>query len=203
MYFAIRPPELQVVQKFSNWKILPGYQSFIIFYLIQNSLWFSVFVRIVSKKTLYKFFLVLHNLPTRSEAIEREFFFEHFWIENLKQARFTLIEKGRHTKHTAEDTFYSSSDKRTYNTTEHITDTGHTYIYTRTYEKLTESLGIVLRRQFWNVIHSDPISSINQHFYHILTVSKEIRLCAILIVIKWYRNYFHSRPVHITAQKSN
>ena len=29
--------------------------SHLLFYLIQNSLWFSVFVRIVSKKTLYKF----------------------------------------------------------------------------------------------------------------------------------------------------
>ena len=60
-----------------------------------------------------------------------------------------------------------------------------------------------MRRQFQHVPHIlFSISSINQHFYHILTVSKEIRLCAILIVMKWLINYFHSSRVQISAQKS-
>lgn len=55
--FTIRPPHdrrpvlsKKVIFKKSYLDI-----SHLFFYLIQNSLWFSVFVRIVSKKTLYKF----------------------------------------------------------------------------------------------------------------------------------------------------
>ena len=135
---------------------------------------------------------------------ERRIFFEHFWIENLKQA-ISMIEKGRHTKHTAEDTFYSSSDKRTYQHNGTHNWYRYTYTYTnkyvwkRTLEIRSSSL-TVLRRQYLNVLHIlFFINNINLHFYHFLTVQKsDCTLYAISIetINRWVK-YFHSNPISL------
>ena len=145
-------------------------------------------------------FLVLQYANAVGGDRERRIFFEHFWIENLKQA-ISMIEKGRHTKHTAEDTFYSSSDKRTY---QH-NGTHNWYRYTYTYKyvskqplEISSSSLTVLRRKCLNVLHIlYIINNINLHFYHFLTVKKsDCTLYAILIdTINWWMKYFHSNPV--------
>lgn len=107
-----------------------------------------------------------------------------------------MIEKGRHTKHTAEDTFYSSSDKRTYNGT--LIQT-HTYTRTNMFSTKHCATNIQMYSIFYVLsvlIQQHQSNTMVLYFFIIFSPLKKVRLYAILIdTINWWLKYFHSKYI--------